>query len=167
MSDPTDRQLARVKQIIAHQALWDRSEMLTLMDWMVAEIERLRAGGCARDQRTTQYCAEAAGLQAELDALKFTLKTTQDAWSVAVQINDNLRGLLDTERRELERVKVALANAASERDRNREDAELFRFWIAQAESRPGRCAQFLAGCLNREDYRVALQALMREDARNG
>lgn len=24
------------------------------------EIERLRAGGCARDQRTTQYCVEAA-----------------------------------------------------------------------------------------------------------
>lgn len=24
------------------------------------EIERLRAGGCARDQKTTQYCVEAA-----------------------------------------------------------------------------------------------------------
>ena len=31
------------------------------------EIERLRAGGCARDQRTTQYCAEAVRLQAERD----------------------------------------------------------------------------------------------------
>jgi hypothetical protein len=30
------------------------------------EIERLRAGGCARDQSTTQYCAEAARLAAEL-----------------------------------------------------------------------------------------------------
>lgn len=31
------------------------------------EIERLRRGGCARDQRTTQYCAEAVRLQAERD----------------------------------------------------------------------------------------------------
>lgn len=32
------------------------------------EIERLRAGGCARDQTTTQFCAEAVYLQRELDA---------------------------------------------------------------------------------------------------
>jgi hypothetical protein len=31
------------------------------------EIERLRVGGCVRDQRTTQYCAEAVRLQAERD----------------------------------------------------------------------------------------------------
>ena len=30
-----------------------------------AEIKRLRAGGCARDQTTTQYCAEAVALQSE------------------------------------------------------------------------------------------------------
>ena len=29
------------------------------------EIERLRAGGCARDQTTTQFCAEAVALQRE------------------------------------------------------------------------------------------------------
>jgi hypothetical protein len=29
------------------------------------EIERLRAGGCARDQTTTQYCAEVVALQSE------------------------------------------------------------------------------------------------------
>ena len=34
------------------------------------EIERLRAGGCARDQKTTQYCAEAVRLQAEIDRLR-------------------------------------------------------------------------------------------------
>jgi hypothetical protein len=28
-----------------------------------AEIKRLQAGGCARDQTTTQYCAEAVRLQ--------------------------------------------------------------------------------------------------------
>lgn len=34
------------------------------------EIERLRKGGCARDQTTTQFCAEAVRLQRELDELK-------------------------------------------------------------------------------------------------
>jgi hypothetical protein len=36
----------------------------------LAEIERLRAGGCARDQTTTQYCAEAVALQSENACLK-------------------------------------------------------------------------------------------------
>lgn len=35
------------------------------IDRLRAEVERLRAGGCARDQTTTQYCAEAARLAAE------------------------------------------------------------------------------------------------------
>ena len=35
-----------------------------------AEIERLRAGGCARDQGLTQYCAEAVGLAAEIERLR-------------------------------------------------------------------------------------------------
>lgn len=34
-----------------------------------AEIERLRAGGCARDQTTTQYCAEAVRLQDAINDL--------------------------------------------------------------------------------------------------
>ena len=38
------------------------------------EIERLRAGGCARDQGTTQYCAEAARLAAENERLRAALK---------------------------------------------------------------------------------------------
>jgi hypothetical protein len=33
------------------------------------EIERLRAGGCARDQRTTQFCAEAVALEDQLREL--------------------------------------------------------------------------------------------------
>ena len=40
------------------------------------EIERLRRGGCARDQRTTQYCADAAWLKAELDRVRRELETT-------------------------------------------------------------------------------------------
>lgn len=34
------------------------------------EIARLRAGGCARDQKTTQFCAEAVELERELEAWK-------------------------------------------------------------------------------------------------
>ena len=39
-----------------------------------AEIARLRAGGCARDQGTTQYCAEAAKLAAENEKLRAVLR---------------------------------------------------------------------------------------------
>jgi len=38
------------------------------------EIERLRVGGCVRDQRTTQYCAEAVRLQAQRDEAADTIK---------------------------------------------------------------------------------------------
>ena len=34
------------------------------------EIERLRKGGCARDQTTTQFCAEAVALQCEVERLR-------------------------------------------------------------------------------------------------
>jgi hypothetical protein len=34
------------------------------------ELDRLQAGGCARDQSTTQYCAEAAAKDAEIARLK-------------------------------------------------------------------------------------------------
>lgn len=39
------------------------------LDRQAAEITRLQAGGCARDQTTTQYCAEAAAFAAERDQL--------------------------------------------------------------------------------------------------
>jgi hypothetical protein len=38
--------------------------------WLVAEAERLQSGGCARDQRTTQYCAEVIGRDAEIASLR-------------------------------------------------------------------------------------------------
>ena len=44
-----------------------------------AEIARLKAGGCARDQRTTQFCAEALALNDEIERLRFALsKQNQD-----------------------------------------------------------------------------------------
>lgn len=39
-----------------------------------AEIERLRDGGCARDQTTTQFCAEAAKFAREVGHLHLALK---------------------------------------------------------------------------------------------
>lgn len=41
-----------------------------LIERLSNEVERLRAGGCARDQRTTQYCAEAVRLQADIERLR-------------------------------------------------------------------------------------------------
>ena len=42
-------------------------------DALRAEVKRLKAGGCARDQTTTQFCAEAAALQAENARLREAL----------------------------------------------------------------------------------------------
>jgi len=39
-----------------------------------AEVERLKAGGCARDQSTTQFCAEAVALLAENARLRAALR---------------------------------------------------------------------------------------------
>lgn len=38
------------------------------------EIDRLRAGGCARDQRSTQFCAEAATLIARVETLEAQIR---------------------------------------------------------------------------------------------
>lgn len=40
----------------------------TLTDILIKEVKRLRAGGCARDQKSTQYCAEAAAKENQLTA---------------------------------------------------------------------------------------------------
>ncbi len=42
-------------------------------DALQAEVERLKAGGCARDQGTTQFCAEAVTLKAENARLREAL----------------------------------------------------------------------------------------------
>lgn len=43
------------------------------------ELDRLYAGGCARDQGTTQYCAEAAKLAAENERLR--------EWNAEIAVN--------------------------------------------------------------------------------
>ena len=47
------------------------------------EIARLRAGGCARDQSVTQYCAEAARLAVENERLRNELHLARE-WSAKV-----------------------------------------------------------------------------------
>lgn len=60
---------------------------LTLIESQAAEIERLRSGGCARDQGLTQYCAEAmvfAGevsvLRAEVEVLTSRVAELENPW---------------------------------------------------------------------------------------
>ena len=42
--------------------------------WQAVCAEVLRLGGCARDQGTTQYCAEAAAMAAENERLRAALE---------------------------------------------------------------------------------------------
>jgi len=39
-------------------------------DKALSEVVRLKSGGCARDQRTTQFCAEAVALQGRVERLE-------------------------------------------------------------------------------------------------
>jgi hypothetical protein len=50
------------------------------------ELDRLRAGGCARDQSTTQYCAEAARLVEENERLRATLERIA-SWDEGSTVN--------------------------------------------------------------------------------
>jgi hypothetical protein len=60
------RSLARFEH--ADMSIGD--EAADMIKRQAAEIARLKAGGCARDQTTTQYCAEAAALAAEIRRLR-------------------------------------------------------------------------------------------------
>ena len=64
------------------------AETRAAMTEAAAEIERLRAGGCARDQGTTQYCAEAAAMAAENERLRAALELYRDA----VRIDATMEG---------------------------------------------------------------------------
>jgi hypothetical protein len=54
-------------------------------DALKAEVERLKAGGCARDQSTTQFCAEAVALQAENARLREALEGIEKYWNGAAK----------------------------------------------------------------------------------
>lgn len=52
---------------------------------LAAEVKRLRAGGCARDQRTTQFCAEAVAKDAEIAKLRDQILGYQQSLHIAEQ----------------------------------------------------------------------------------
>lgn len=53
-----------------------------------AEINRLRAGGCARDQGLTQHCAEAETLAREVDRLRIENLQMQAALGYGIPAED-------------------------------------------------------------------------------
>jgi hypothetical protein len=59
---------------IAIEAAQCHADETKRADKLQAEVERLKAGGCARDQSTTQYCAEAVALQADNARLREALR---------------------------------------------------------------------------------------------
>lgn len=71
-----DEREAECEHTSEHRALAERRIVE-----LEAEVERLRAGGCARDQRTTQYCAEAVRLGAENRLLLEAIDRLQQTWA--------------------------------------------------------------------------------------
>lgn len=67
MSDDIVARL-RNEAFITHMARLPRESKI--LHAAADEIERLRAGGCVRDQKTTQFCAEAVTLQREVEMLR-------------------------------------------------------------------------------------------------
>lgn len=61
--------------VATHNAL---PSLLDALDAAEQEIARLQAGGCARDQRTTQHCAEDVGLAAENKRMREVLDEFAD-----------------------------------------------------------------------------------------
>ena len=53
-----------------------------------AEIERLRAGGCARNQRTTQWCAEASGANVRALRAEAQVAALREALAKIAGINE-------------------------------------------------------------------------------
>jgi hypothetical protein len=58
------------------------------------ELDRLQAGGCARDQGTTQYCAEAARLVEENERLRAALEDIATVRGLAADLQARARAAL-------------------------------------------------------------------------
>lgn len=78
----------------------DESLDLLIEDAKV-EIKRLRNGGCARNQRLTQYCAEAAVLQAEVDSLNEKARFHKSNYDLCCQASETILRQRDQARREV------------------------------------------------------------------
>ena len=55
---------------------------------LLDEIARLQAGGCARDQRTTQFCAEAVQRDATIKALRARIVYLEAGLDAIARVND-------------------------------------------------------------------------------
>ena len=73
---PNLRQAAEIKRLRAESAetAVEFGILQNDLGKALLEIDRLRAGGCARDQTTTQFCVEAARLAADNDRLRAALE---------------------------------------------------------------------------------------------
>jgi uncharacterized coiled-coil DUF342 family protein len=60
-----------------------------------SEVKRLKAGGCARDQRLTQYCAEAAEFANRIRKLQELLAFIKDQGSTPLWIVDLIDAALE------------------------------------------------------------------------
>jgi hypothetical protein len=76
---PYKAEIERLKLECANTEL-DSGEYKLRAEKAEAEVARLKAGGCARDQRLTQYCAEAARLAEENAKLRTTLEIVLHAF---------------------------------------------------------------------------------------
>lgn len=94
---------------------WLGEPVQSLVEEAADEITRLRAGGCARDQGTTQYCVEAARLAdkvGKLEAEAHSLTEETNRLRTAVQATATTLHETDRQsdrlRAEVERLRAAL-----------------------------------------------------------
>lgn len=82
MTEPTDNvsRLARIAKTM-EAGHWHSSAKVVRE--AADEIERLRAGGCARDQRTTQFCAESVELEKQVSLLEQTVSKIEAELKIA------------------------------------------------------------------------------------
>jgi hypothetical protein len=82
----------------------DIDNLVEIMLDAANEIDRLQSGGCARDQKTTQYCGEAVALQAKLDKMHLRMVAQENAYDVLQNWNKGVEADNDLYRKEYLRV---------------------------------------------------------------
>jgi hypothetical protein len=108
------RSLARFE----HADLSIGDEAADMIERQAAEIARLQAGGCARDQTTTQYCAEAAALAAEIERLRGELSAATGYMlnaKIDLETGASKRTAIATIEGGLRRARAALPSPPAER----------------------------------------------------
>lgn len=94
----TDERLAELEQRLEPR---NAQEAFLALKAERAEVARLKAGGCARDQNTTQYCAEAAELAKEVERLDSLLSGALEEKAYYERSAQTAEALLDKVERQL------------------------------------------------------------------